>query len=325
MKTKEKLLLILDKNKGNFVSGQEIAEQLQVSRTAVWKAIKTLKYDGYKIESVKNNGYKLSSENDILSEGEIRNNLFEKYKNFVIKIFKSTDSTNKQAKKLIAENTFENGTVLIADEQTEGKGRFGRKFFSPKGTGIYLSTIIKSNIKVQDISLIAVVSALAVCRSIKNLTKLNPQIKWINDVYINGKKVCGILTEAVSNFETQTADAVVVGIGINLKTKLFPEELKEKAGYITTDNISRNVFVAEVLNNLFSLTENLFDKKIIEDYKKFSFVLKKEIKYLSGDTVIKATAVDINDKGNLVVEDSNGKKSVLESGEISINLSHNFS
>lgn len=320
MTTKSNLLEILNKSKGNFISGQEIAEQLNISRTAVWKAVKSLRDEGYKIDSVQNNGYKLSEDNDVLSDVEIKNSLLPKYKNFDIKIFKTIDSTNKQAKKLIAENVFDNGTTLIADEQTDGKGRFGRSFFSPKSTGIYLSTIIKMPLKLQDVSLVTIVSALAVCRTIAKLTSAKPQIKWINDIYIEGKKVCGILTEAVSNFETQTVDAVVAGIGVNLKTNIFPEELKEKAGCITKENISRNIFVAGILNNLFSLTENIYDKKIIEEYKNLSLVLNKEIKYLSGDTVITATAVDINDKGNLIVKDSDGNLSVLESGEISIKL-----
>ena len=259
--------------------------------------------------------------NDILSDIEIRNNLLSKYKNFDIRIFEVVDSTNIQAKKIIAKKVFDNGTTLIADEQTDGKGRFGRSFFSPKSTGIYLSTIIKKTLKLQDVSLITIISALAVCKVIAKLTSSKPQIKWINDIYVDGKKVCGILTEAVSNFETQTTDAIVAGIGVNLKTSFFPEELKEKAGCVTEGNVSRNIFIAEFLNNLFSLAENIYDKKIIEEYKELSLVLNKEIKYLSGDTVITAKAVDINEKGNLIVQYADGTKDILESGEISIKIS----
>ncbi len=321
MKTKEQLLNILNKNKGEFISGQDIAKELQISRTAVWKAVRSLKNDGYSIDSLQNGGYKFSSKNNILSDIEIRNNLSDEYKKFDIKIFKTIDSTNKQAKKLIAENLFNNGTTLVADEQTDGKGRFGRSFFSPKSTGIYLSTILKMPLRLQDISLITIISALAVCRAVKKLTDSVPEIKWINDIYVNGKKVCGILTEAVSNFETQTVDAVVVGIGVNLKTKLFPEELRKKAGCVTKENVSRNVFIAEILNNLFRLAGNIYDKKIIEEYKKLSLVLNKKIKYLSNGTVVTATAVDINEKGNLLVKDSFGNIKILESGEISIKIS----
>lgn len=260
-------------------------------------------------------------ENNILSDTEIKKYLLPKYKSFSIKIFEVIDSTNIQAKRLIAEKTFDNGTTLVANEQTGGIGRFGRSFFSPKSTGIYFSTIIKNSLKLEDVSLITIISALAVCRTIQKLTNAKPQIKWINDIYIDGKKVCGILTEAVSNLKTQTAEAVIVGIGINLKTKIFPEELKEKAGFVTEENISRNVFIAEVLNNLFSLSENIFDKKIIEEYKKLSFVLNKEIKYLSDGIVISATAVDINDRGNLIVRYNDGTISMLEAGEISIKIS----
>ncbi len=258
------------------------------------------------------------SEIDILSDTEIKNNLLPEYKYFDIKIFKVTDSTNKQAKELIAKNAFENGTTLVADEQTDGKGRFGKSFFSPKGTGIYFSTIIKAPIKLQNISLVTIISALSVCKAIAKLTKSKPQIKWINDIYVNGKKVCGILTETISNFETQIADAVIVGIGINLKTKFFPNELKDKAGFVTTENVCRNFFIAEILNNLFSLVKDISNKKVIEEYKRLSFVLNKKIKYLSKDTIITARAVDINERGNLVVKDSGGKISALESGEVSL-------
>lgn len=322
MGTRDKILEILEKNKGKFVSGQHMAENLKISRTAIWKAINFLKLDGYKIISVRNNGYKLSQNNDILSESEIKKNLLTDNKKINIQIFKTIDSTNNLAKKIIASNSFENATAIIANEQTSGRGRFARTFFSPANTGIYMSIILKTKIKLSDVSLITIISALSVCKAIQKLTTLKPRIKWINDIFTNGKKVCGILTEAISDFETLTTQAVVVGIGINVSTKKndFPEELQNKVTSIATKNLSRNVFIAEILNNLFSFFENIYKKEIIEEYKSLSLVLNKKIKYLKDDTVMTATAIDINDKGNLIVKDDYDKISVIEAGEISINL-----
>ncbi len=320
MCTRNKILEILKQKKGIFVSGQHIAASLKISRTAIWKAVKTLKDDGFKIESVRNNGYKLLSDNDVLSETEIKKNLLPEYKNFNIKIYKTIDSTNNFAKKLIALNDFKNGTTIISNEQTAGRGRFARSFFSPADTGIYLSTIIKMQLKLSDVSLITVISALSVCKAITKLTGIKPEIKWINDIFINGKKVCGILTEAVSDFETQTSNAIVAGIGINVSTgkNLFPKELQNKATSVGSKNLSRNLFIAEIINDFYLRLKDIRDKKIIEEYKSLSLVLNKEIKYLKDETVITARAVDINDKGNLVVQDKADKISVLEAGEISV-------
>ena len=324
MSTRDKILEILENDKGKFVSGQHIAENLKISRTAIWKAIKILKHDGYRIISVRNNGYKLSQNNDILSEIEIKKNLLADYKKTNIQIFKTIDSTNNLAKKIIASNSFENATTIIANEQTSGRGRFARTFFSPANTGIYMSTILKTKMKLSDVSLITVISALSVCRAIKKLTNIKPEIKWINDIFIDGKKVCGILTEAVSDFETLTTQAVVVGIGINVSTKKndFPEEIQNKVISVATKNLSRNVFIAEILNNLFSFFKDINKKEIIEEYKSLSLVLNKKIKYLKDETVMTATAIDINDKGNLIVKDNYDKVSVIEAGEISVNLNN---
>ena len=254
-----------------------------------------------------------------LSEQEIRQNLLEHYKNFDIRIFDILPSTNNFAKELINSNSFTNGTTIIANEQTNGRGRFARNFFSPANTGTYFSSILKLSLPIQDVSLITLISAIAVCKAITKLTNLEPKIKWINDVYINGKKICGILVENVSDNTNLKSKGIVVGIGININTKDFPKDIENKAGSIMCDELSRNKLIAEVINNLFELSKNVYDKKIIEKYKSLSLVLNKEITYTKDNKTYTATAVDINDAGNLVVKDTNNNIVVLECEEVSVN------
>ena len=254
-----------------------------------------------------------------LSEQEIRQNLLEHYKNFDIRIFDILPSTNNFAKELINSNSFTNGTTIIANEQTNGRGRFARNFFSPANTGTYFSSILKLSLPIQDVSLITLISAIAVCKAITKLTNLEPKIKWINDVYINGKKICGILVENVSDNTNLKSKGIVVGIGININTKDFPKDIENKAGSIMCDELSRNKLIAEVINNLFELSKNVYDKKIIEKYKSLSLVLNKEITYTKDNKTYTATAVDINDAGNLVVKDTNNNIVVLECEDVSVN------
>ncbi len=255
-----------------------------------------------------------------LSGQKIKQNLLEHYKNFDIKIFDTLSSTNDFAKDLINSNKFQNGTTIVANTQTKGRGRFARNFYSPANTGIYFSSILKISLPIQDVSLITLISAIAVCRSITKLTNLNPQIKWINDIYLNNKKICGILVENVSDNTNLKSKGIVVGIGININTKDFPKDIENKAGSIMYDDLSRNKLIAEILNNLFDLSEDIYSKKIIEEYKSLSLVLNKKISYTKDDKVYTATAIDINDAGNLVVKDNNTNITILESEEISIKI-----
>ena len=191
---KENIISILESNKGLFISGEKIANDLKVSRTAIWKAIKSLKNDGYNIHSVSNKGYALSKETDILSSKVIKNNMLKYADKFNFIIHKTVASTNIIAREL-AINGAESGTVVIAEEQTSGYGRNGKSFFSPYGTGIYMSIILnlKKEKKIFNSSFITTAAAMAVSKSIEEISNENTQIKWVNDVFINGKKVCGIL------------------------------------------------------------------------------------------------------------------------------------
>ena len=255
-----------------------------------------------------------------LSEQEIKQNLLDNYKNFDIKIFDILPSTNDFAKELINSSNFVHGAAIIANSQTNGRGRFARTFYSPADTGIYFSAILKISLPVRDISLITLVSAIAVCKAISKLTNLNPQIKWINDIYLNNKKICGILVENISDSTNLKSKGIVVGIGINLSTKIFPKDIENKAGSVTYNGLSRNKLIAEILNNLFDLSKDVYNKKVIEEYKSLSLVLNKEITYTKNNEIHVATAIDINTTGNLIVKDANNNISILEYEEVSINF-----
>ena len=260
------------------------------------------------------------ADNNILSEHEIKQNLLDSYKNFDIKIFDTLPSTNDFAKELINSNKFTNGTTIIANSQTSGRGRFARTFFSPTNTGIYFSTILKKSLPIKDVSLITLISAVAVCKAITKLTHLNPQIKWINDVYLNNKKICGILVENICNFNNMKSKAIVAGIGINISTENFPKDIQDKAGSIMCDNLSRNKLIAEILNNLFDLSQDIYNGQIIKEYKSLSVVLNKQIVYIKHNKTYTATAIDINNIGNLIVRDENNNISILDCEEVSINF-----
>lgn len=319
--TKDTVLSLLLKNEGHAVSGSEIAAISGVSRNAVWKAVNALKNDGYNIKGVNNNGYTLSPQSDVLSADAILQDIAQK--NFIsdIIIKKETATTNDDAK-LLGHNGAKSGTLVVADMQTNGKGRRGKSFFSPAGSGIYMSLLIRPQAEIEQSLMLTVAASVAVSRAIKKLYQVECSIKWVNDVYINGKKLVGILTEASMNFEVQTLDYAVIGIGINITTQSFPPELCDIVTSLcehTSKFISRNKLIATVLNELIPIIKADFDKKLFfEEYKERSMVIGKEIDIIYSDRTESATAIDINEDCHLVVKKENGDTVALNSGEVSI-------
>ncbi|MDD4565255.1 MAG: biotin--[acetyl-CoA-carboxylase] ligase [Eubacteriales bacterium] len=345
MSTKGNVLKALEENKGTTISGEELASNLNISRSAVWKAIQELRKDGYRIDAVTRKGYCLTQSSDILSvEGILpyvtRSNMADR-----IHVFKSIPSTNLTSKKMALDGA-PFGTVVIAEEQTKGRGRRGRSFHSPPLGGIYMSFILKPRFDMTKSVLITTAASVAVCKAIEKVTGIYCQIKWVNDIYMDKKKICGILTEAVSNFESGQIEYIVIGIGINYSTDTFdfPEELRKTAGSLfeaihTTKNdnqpkdldsnplITRNRLIAEVINQILDVNENLEARDFIPEYKKRSFVLGKEILIIpAGETGeernfsegTSAVALDIDQDGGLVVRYQDGSIDILNSGEISI-------
>lgn len=327
---KDKILKILEERRGEAVSGEKLAMEIGVSRAAVWKAIESLRNQGYLISATTNKGYILADSSDLLSaQGMIPFLDLEKYPCMEENIFtyKTLESTNKTAKQKALEGAA-GGTVILAEEQTQGRGRLGRSFYSPASSGLYMSIIIRPDFDMRKSLLVTTAASVAICRAIKNVCGIEAQIKWVNDIYIEGRKVCGILTEAMTNFETGQIDSIIVGIGINCSTENFPVEIRETAGSIS-GNISRNKLAAEIINNfqdiLDHFNEGMFPE-YMDEYRKRSMVLRKDVyvyKNAAADLTSdfqKATAIDISDEGGLIVIYDNGTKDTLTSGEISLRI-----
>ena len=223
---KTELLKILRESDG-YVSGQQLCERFHVSRTAVWKVIQQLKEEGYEVEAVKNRGYRIMTTPDVITAEEISSRLHTNWMAENCIYLESVDSTNNYAKR-IAEDGTPSGTLVVADEQTGGKGRRGRSWSTPKGSNIAMTLLLRPRFRPEHASRMTLLAAMAVTCGIRRVTGLDAGIKWPNDVVVNGHKVCGILTEM--NTEVDYINYVVIGIGINVNQKEFPEEIREIAG-----------------------------------------------------------------------------------------------
>lgn len=323
MKNKEKVLQILYQKNGECISSSEIIEELGITRSAIFKIISELKKQGFDIESIHHKGYRLSDTKDIISP-EIINKIIEKYgKHKKIQYLESVDSTNTFAKKALMDN-IDYPEIIIANTQNEGRGRMGRYFYSPENTGIYCSFILNPFIKIENSILVTVAASVAVSKAIEKVTKKDTQIKWINDIYIDDRKVCGILTEAVTDFETGMIGKIILGIGINFSTPSspFPKEINETAASIFTEDtsgITRNQLIAQLIIEIDECINHIENQEIMEYYRKKSIVLGKrlEISYFGKEEPIYGRAVDIDSNGFLIIETKNGLLT-LNSGEVSI-------
>ncbi|WP_305768298.1 biotin--[acetyl-CoA-carboxylase] ligase [Candidatus Epulonipiscium viviparus] len=233
--TKNDLIKILSNNQEQYLSGEFLAHQLGVSRTAIWKYINSLKNDGYTIDAIRNKGYRLDPQNDILNSEIISQYLLEPSM-FNIECYDVVSSTNLLLKQRYAEPE---GLVIIANAQEAGMGRVGRTFFSPKNSGIYFSVLLKPNDS-NTVNFVTAMAGVAVCKAITKIFNLSPKIKWVNDIYLNNKKICGILTQSSFSLENNTSEYVILGIGINVYSppEGFPSELENIAGSIISSRQS---------------------------------------------------------------------------------------
>lgn len=318
---KQQVLKILEENRGQSVSGARLANELYVTRSSIWKAVKTLQKDGYNIRAVTNKGYCLLTNNDIVSAESVTPFLKGEATDFALEVHQSVTSTNTLAKELAAKGAKE-GTVVIAREQTEGRGRMGRNFYSPDTSGIYFSIILRPKLNLEDSLLITTAAAVAVAKAIEAVAGVEASIKWVNDIFVADKKVCGILTEASLNFENGGLEYAVVGIGINIDTKDFPNEINQIAGSLFHDKPNNapitSILVAQVLNYFSDSLNCLTDRCYIEEYRKRSFLIGKDILVLKGSNIIPAKAIDVDDKARLVVEYEDHTIEALNSGEVSV-------
>ena len=328
MKTKEAVLLYLQEHTGEPISGEIMALALNKSRTSIWKAIQSLKKEGYSIESSTNKGYTLSQKNDVLFEQQINQELIQQHHpiDWIIQTMESATSTNDLAK-LYANQNSTTPAIFISEEQTAGRGRLGRTFVSPAKSGLYISLCLFPTIALEDLSLITCATAVACVETIEQLTGKSLNIKWVNDLFYQNKKVGGILTEVISDFESQQVQALIVGMGINLidSPQSFPEELHSIVGSIFSskteyDNSSfnRNHFIAQFLEKWIFYYQNLSKRDFIESYKEHSNVIGKSIKVIEGNQVYHAYAKDIDENGHLIIEKQDNTLHALSYGEVSI-------
>jgi BirA family biotin operon repressor/biotin-[acetyl-CoA-carboxylase] ligase len=323
MNLKQQVLIKLESNRGISISGAKLAKELYVSRNAIWKAIKSLQDEGYCINAVTNKGYCLTDSNDILSAQSIIKYLKDETKDLRIEVFKTVSSTNTVLKNA-AEAGESEGKVIIAEGQTGGRGRMGREFYSPPDTGIYMSILLRPTITAMESLFITTAAAVAVARAIEAVAGCTASIKWVNDIYCYGKKVCGILTEGALDLENGKLKYAVLGIGINVipPKKDFPDELKKIATAIFKDNDytadGKSRLAAQVLNHFWSYYESLEQRKFMEEYRRRSFILGKEINIIAGDVTKKAIALGIDDECRLIVREEDETITALSSGEVSI-------
>ncbi len=305
------------------VSGAAIAAELGLSRNSVWKAIEQLRGEGYKIEAKTRQGYRLVSYENRLVEPVILQELLP-IQDYRLKIYEEIGTTNDEAKQLAKEGEAEN-LVVLAESQTAGKGRRGRSFYSLGPEGVYMSLLLRPKLSFQEALKITTMTAVAVSRAIEKNCDVEVGIKWVNDLFIHEKKVCGILTEAGIDFETGDLDYAVVGIGVNVLKCDFPEELK---GIVTTledesgCQLSRSKLAADILREIHGLYQELVRAEggmpsYHEEYVNRSIVLGKEVMVHAGTQTYPAKAVAIDKNIGLVVETPEGRK-VLDSGEVSI-------
>ena len=324
MTTKEKLLALLEDSKGTFFSGEEIARTLQVSRAAVWKAVNALRENGYTIDAATNKGYRLSPDSDILSPQGIRRFLKPEYRDLDLTVLPTVPSTNALVREKANQGRPE-GCIIIACEQTDGRGRYGRQFFSPVDSGVYLSLLLRPTAySPQQATCLTAAAAAAMCQAIEEVTGQQPGIKWVNDIFLRGKKVCGILTEAVVGLETGALDYMVLGAGVNLypPVKGFPEEIQPIAGSVLERSCpeAKNRLVGEFLNRFWDFYTHPECRTYLEDYRSRSLAIGQNVTVLSAGKAVSAYAYGIDDDFRLLVRYENGDTEALSYGEIRIQL-----
>lgn len=323
MSVKERLLPLLSDCGEDYLSGEDAARLLGVSRNAIWKAVSSLKKEGYNIEAVTNRGYRLRDSGDILSPAEIEKNLTTLKGKLNIEVKKTVTSTNALLKEKAAAGAPE-GTVLVALSQTAGRGRFARSFFSPADSGIYMSILLRPRIPAESATLITTAAAVAVAEAAEELSGRKTGIKWVNDVLIDGKKICGILTEASLNIESGALDYAVIGIGLNVyePENGFPDEIKNIAGAILGEHGSGNKsrLTALVLESFFKYYKDISERTYLTAYRERCIVLGKQISVLSPEGARPATALDIDENCRLRVKYVGGEEALLSSGEVSIKI-----
>lgn len=309
------------RNTKEYVSGQELCEKLGVSRTAVWKGMQKLKEEGYRIEAVPNKGYRLTELPDVLSVEELESIRKTAWAGQKIVYYDVTDSTNIQAKRL-AEEGAPHGTLVVAERQSAGRGRRGRYWESAEHDGIFMTILLRPEFKPEQASMLTIIAAMAVTKAIRTMMKISANIKWPNDIVLNGKKICGILTEMST--EIDAINYVVIGIGINVSNRQFGEEAAEIATSIAMES-GLQVHRAELIESVWEWFEFYYDRfckdgnleRIQKEYDACLVNRDRQVRILDPKEPFVGIARGITETGELIVETEEGTK-LVSSGEVSV-------
>jgi len=317
---KEKIADILIMNLGEYVSGEVLSSRFGISRTAVWKHIRELRREGYLIQAASRRGYCLTQRPDLLVPEEIKRYLRTKNIGHKIEHWRSIDSTNRRAKEMASQGA-SHGTVVVAGEQTRGRGRLKNGWFSPAG-GIWFSVILKPHIIPQQASIFTLLAALAIVQGIQEVLSIPLKIKWPNDVYLDNRKLAGILTEISA--EMDMVNYIITGIGINAKvdSHSFPEGIKERSVTLAEET-GQDFILPEILGKILNHMEILYDcvqrdgfEEIIEEWRRYDLLIGRKISVDTPSGKISGKSVGINSKGALILESEEGNRIEVLAGSI---------
>ncbi|WP_248574692.1 biotin--[acetyl-CoA-carboxylase] ligase [Leuconostoc sp. MTCC 10508] len=315
MSTADKLLALLINKAGDWVSGEAIAQQLGITRTSIWKSVKKLESQGHLIESVRGQGYRYLEGTKISAVG------IKKYlkSDVDLRVFDTIDSTNVYAREKLSSGEITKNTVIVSESMSAGIGRLGRKFFSPKNTGMYVTFALPLPVEtIVNPGRLTTSTAVAVSKMVKEVFDIDLQFKWVNDLLYNNKKVGGILTEAITDFESQQFSSLAVGIGMNLATPDvgFPEEISQKAGALTDEmTVSRNEVVGSLINYFFDMYQDYQDGRYIPQYRKKVVGVGQSVELKRGQMNLTGIIREIDNDGCLVLDTKQGIERI-NSGEI---------
>jgi len=311
---------MLAREKGMPISGEHIAGALNVSRNSVWKAINALKEAGYPICSA-NKGYSLATDTDVLTPSLISDLLPEALRTRLLIDFEECVSSTNDMLKLAARKGAAEGSILIARRQTAGKGRLGRTFESPESTGLYMSILLRPTIPLNESLLITTAAAAAAAETAEALTGEAAQIKWVNDVFVGGKKVCGILTEGAADIESGGLEYAVLGIGMNISAPKggFDAEI---AGALFSSPLAGRTAkaAAEIITRFFAYYDDISKKPFLEAYRSRSMVTGKDVNVITPRGSYPARVLAVEEDFSLRIRTENGNEELLRSGEVSVRL-----
>lgn len=319
MTVRDRVLEALEANRGRYFSGEALAQTLCVSRNAVWKAISQLREEGYPIHAQPRRGYALSAESTLLSAQGIAQHLT--VPGLTVEVREEVSSTNDVLRTAAQAGGLE-GLVLAAQRQSAGRGRRDHSFFSPPDSGLYLSFLLRPQLSAQDALLLTTCAAVATALAIEDCAGVPAQIKWVNDVFCRGKKVCGILTEGEVDLETGGLRYAVVGIGVNLypPPEGFPPDLPQAGGVFDAApaGAMRSRLAAGILNHFFTFYPRLGERGFFAEYHRRCFLLGQEVELLEGNRRSMATVLALNPDFSLQVREAGGGERTVSSGEVSL-------